>query len=73
MITHDHTVFLQAPCFKSKFITAELADLFSQSDSDEEFEGFSDGEEEDDRGCFNKRLKTKVWESQCIIERKCLW
>lgn len=51
----------QAPCFKSKFITAELARLFSQSDSEEEFEGFSeDEEEEDDRGCRSKRLKTKV-------------
>lgn len=50
----------QAPCFKSKFITAELARLFSQSDSEEEFEGFSEDEEEEDRGGFNKRLKTKV-------------
>lgn len=40
----------QAPCFKSKFITAELALLFSQSDSEEEFEGFSDDEEEGDKG-----------------------
>lgn len=60
MIVHDYTVCLQAPCFKSKFITAELAHLFSQSDSEEEFEGFSDCEEEEDRGCFNKRMKTKV-------------
>ncbi|KAM7373097.1 hypothetical protein PAMP_007977 [Pampus punctatissimus] len=49
----------KALCFKSKFITAELAHLFSQSDSEEEFEGFSDGEAEEDVGCFNKRLKTK--------------
>lgn len=40
----------QAPCFKSKFITAEIALLFSQSDSEEEFEGFSDVEEEGDKG-----------------------
>lgn len=40
----------QALCFKSKFITAEIALLFSQSDSEEEFEGFSDVEEEDDKG-----------------------
>lgn len=40
----------QAPRFKSKFITAEIALLFSQSDSEEEFEGFSDVEEEDDKG-----------------------
>ncbi|XP_077362527.1 cell division cycle-associated 7-like protein isoform X2 [Festucalex cinctus] len=30
--------------FKSKFITAELARLFSQSDSEEDFEGFSEDE-----------------------------
>lgn len=41
--------FQQAQCFKSKFITAELAHLFSQSDSEEEFEGFSEDEEEDSR------------------------
>ncbi|XP_042291109.1 cell division cycle-associated 7-like protein [Thunnus albacares] len=58
------TLRSKAPCFKSKFITAELAHLFSQSDSEEEFEGFSDGEEEEDRGCFNKRLKTKMVESE---------
>lgn len=40
----------QAPCFKSKFITAEIALLFSQSDSEEEFEGFSDVEEEGYKG-----------------------
>lgn len=52
---------LQALCFKSKFITAELARLFSQSDSeDEEFEGFSDEEEEEQRGRFSARLKNKV-------------
>ena len=53
----------QAPCFKSKFITAELACLFSQSDSEEEFEGFledEEEEEEEDEGCRYKRLKTKV-------------
>lgn len=50
----------QAPCFKSKFITAELAHLFSQSDTEEEFEGFSEDEEEEDGARFNKRRKTKV-------------
>ncbi|XP_044026922.1 cell division cycle-associated 7-like protein [Siniperca chuatsi] len=54
------TLTSKAPCFKSKFITAELAHLFSQSDSEEEFEGFSGDEEEEHRGCFNKRLKTKM-------------
>ncbi|XP_030267245.1 cell division cycle-associated 7-like protein isoform X1 [Sparus aurata] len=54
----------QAPCFKSKFITAELAHLFSQSDSEEEFEGFSEDEEEEDGGCFNKRLRNKVVDSE---------
>lgn len=49
----------QASRFKSKFITAELARLFSQSDSEDEFEGFSGDEEEEDRS-FNKQLKTKV-------------
>uniref|UniRef100_A0A3B5MTE1 Cell division cycle associated 7 like n=1 Tax=Xiphophorus couchianus TaxID=32473 RepID=A0A3B5MTE1_9TELE len=38
--------------FKSKYITAELAHLFTQSDSEEEFEGFSEDEAEEDRGCF---------------------
>ncbi|XP_041868082.1 cell division cycle-associated 7-like protein isoform X1 [Melanotaenia boesemani] len=52
------TLTSKAPCFKSKFITAELVRLFSQSDSEEEFEGFS--EEEDDRGCHN----TKVVDSE---------
>lgn len=40
----------QASRFKSKFITAEIALLFSESDSEEEFEGFSDVEEEVDKG-----------------------
>ncbi|XP_056154833.1 cell division cycle-associated 7-like protein [Lampris incognitus] len=49
--------------FKSKFITAELAHLFSQSDSeDDEFEGFSDQEEEEDRRRFSKRLRTMTLE-----------
>uniref|UniRef100_H3CB51 Cell division cycle associated 7 like n=1 Tax=Tetraodon nigroviridis TaxID=99883 RepID=H3CB51_TETNG len=43
------SVCQQAPCFKSKFITAEIALLFSQSDSEEEFEGFSDVEEDGDQ------------------------
>lgn len=57
----------QAPCFKSKFITAELAYLFSQSDSEEEFEGFSSSDEEED--C--KPLKSKVWNTiswKCVCE-----
>lgn len=49
----------QAPRFKSKFITAEIALLFSQSDSEEEFEGFSDVEEEGDKG--NSDEKLQVW------------
>uniref|UniRef100_A0A3P9K014 Cell division cycle associated 7 like n=1 Tax=Oryzias latipes TaxID=8090 RepID=A0A3P9K014_ORYLA len=44
-----------APRFKSKFITAELARLFSQSDTEEEFEGFS--EDEEDRLSFNRKKK----------------
>uniref|UniRef100_A0AAQ4RJ32 Zinc-finger domain-containing protein n=1 Tax=Gasterosteus aculeatus aculeatus TaxID=481459 RepID=A0AAQ4RJ32_GASAC len=52
MIQH---VCRQAPCFKSKFITAELARLFSQSDSEEDFEGFSEDEEEEDRRSFYTR------------------
>ncbi|XP_061597878.1 cell division cycle-associated 7-like protein [Cololabis saira] len=59
------TLTSKAPCFKSKFITAVLAQLFSQSDSEEEFEGFSDeGEQEEDQGCFNKQLKTKTAASE---------
>ncbi|KAF0024742.1 hypothetical protein F2P81_023544 [Scophthalmus maximus] len=53
------TLASKAPCFKSKFITAELARLFSQSDSEEEFEGFSEDEEEED-----KRPKTKMLDSE---------
>uniref|UniRef100_UPI0037E7E007 cell division cycle-associated 7-like protein n=1 Tax=Semicossyphus pulcher TaxID=241346 RepID=UPI0037E7E007 len=51
----------KAPCFKSKFITAELAHLFSQSDSEEEFEGFSEDEEEEKEA---KRLKMKMMDSE---------
>ncbi|XP_029299122.1 cell division cycle-associated 7-like protein [Cottoperca gobio] len=58
------TLTLKAPCFKSKFITAELARLFSQSDSEEEFEGFSEDKEEKKRRTFNKRLKTKMVDSE---------
>ncbi|XP_074542905.1 cell division cycle-associated 7-like protein isoform X2 [Halichoeres trimaculatus] len=46
--------------FKSKFITSELAHLFSQSDSEEDFEGFSEDEEESASGCFDKQLKRKM-------------
>ncbi|XP_041811851.1 cell division cycle-associated 7-like protein [Chelmon rostratus] len=58
------TLTSKVPSFKSKFITAELAHLFSQSDSEEEFEGFSEDEEEEYAGCFNQRLKTKMVESE---------
>uniref|UniRef100_A0A8C7ZU60 Cell division cycle associated 7 like n=1 Tax=Oryzias sinensis TaxID=183150 RepID=A0A8C7ZU60_9TELE len=52
----DTTIcFKQAPRFKSKFITAELARLFSQSDTEEEFEGFS--EDEEDGFSFNRQKK----------------
>ncbi|XP_035038900.1 cell division cycle-associated 7-like protein [Hippoglossus stenolepis] len=54
------TLTSKAPCFKSKFITAELARLFSQSDSEDEFEGFLEDEEEEDEGRRYKRLKTKM-------------
>ncbi|KAM6903300.1 cell division cycle-associated 7-like protein isoform 1-T1 [Lycodopsis pacificus] len=54
------TLASKAPCFKSKFITAELARLFSQSDSEEEFEGFSEDEEEEDKPSFNKLQKKKA-------------
>ncbi|KAM6900071.1 cell division cycle-associated 7-like protein [Xenentodon cancila] len=59
------TLTSKAPCFKSKFITAVLAQLFSQSDSEEEFEGFGDNdeEEEEDLGCFNKQNTAKMAES----------
>lgn len=40
--------------FQSKFITSELAQLFSQSDSEEEFEGFT---EDEDTGCNNEQVK----------------
>ncbi|CAJ1083948.1 Cell division cycle-associated 7-like protein [Xyrichtys novacula] len=60
------TLTTKAPCFKSKFITAELARLFSQSDSEEEFEGFSEEDEEEEgvMGCFDKRRKTKMADSE---------
>ncbi|XP_068189445.1 cell division cycle-associated 7-like protein [Antennarius striatus] len=54
------TLTSKALCFKSKFITAELAHLFSQSDSEEEFEGFSDDENEDD----SSWIKTKTVDSE---------
>ncbi|KAG7244956.1 hypothetical protein INR49_024056, partial [Caranx melampygus] len=54
------TLTSQAPRFKSKYITAELARLFSQSDSEEEFEGFSEDEDEECRRNSNKRMKTKL-------------
>lgn len=35
----------KSPRFRSRFITPELTQLFSQSDSEEDFEGFSDDED----------------------------
>ncbi|XP_058474866.1 cell division cycle-associated 7-like protein [Solea solea] len=62
------TLTSKTPCFKSKFITAELASLFSQSDSEEEFEGFREDEdeeeEEEERGLCNKWLKNKMVDSE---------
>uniref|UniRef100_A0A8C6SFN9 Cell division cycle associated 7b n=1 Tax=Neogobius melanostomus TaxID=47308 RepID=A0A8C6SFN9_9GOBI len=42
------TLRSKSPHFRSKFITPELTRLFSQSDSEEEFEGFSEEEEEEE-------------------------
>lgn len=47
----------QVPSFKSTYITAELALLFSQSDSEEEFEGFR---EEEDQGLGSRLPKATV-------------
>ncbi|XP_032435707.1 cell division cycle-associated 7-like protein [Xiphophorus hellerii] len=58
------TLKSDAQTFKSKYITAELAHLFTQSDSEEEFEGFSEDEAAEDRGCFQKQQKTKVVDSE---------
>ncbi|KAK0148467.1 Cell division cycle-associated 7-like protein [Merluccius polli] len=41
------TLTSKTSCYKSKFITAELASLFSQSGDEEEFKGFSDDEEKE--------------------------
>nr|XP_061808418.1 cell division cycle-associated 7-like protein [Nerophis lumbriciformis] len=49
--------------FKSKFITAELAQLFSHSDSEEEFEGFSE-DERVVKGRSNNKFNTKVVEPE---------
>ncbi|KAM6974417.1 cell division cycle-associated 7-like protein [Tautogolabrus adspersus] len=54
----------KTPCFKSKFITAELTRLFSQSDSEEEFQGFSEEEEEEATGSLDKQLKMKRVDSE---------
>ncbi|KAM3595908.1 uncharacterized protein V6R79_005159 [Siganus canaliculatus] len=63
------TLTTKAPCFKSKFITAELARLFSQSDSEEEeFEGFSDDEEEEDTAWFNKKQKMAESEEDSDVD-----
>ncbi|KAM9738381.1 cell division cycle-associated 7-like protein [Menidia menidia] len=56
------TLTSKAPAFKSKFISPELARLFSQSDSEEEFEGFD--EEEEESGFVNDKLKAKVVNSE---------
>lgn len=53
-------VFPKALRFKSKFITAELARLFSQSDSEEDFEGFDEDDARVDRRHFKMQFKTKV-------------
>lgn len=53
----------QVPSFKSTYITAELALLFSQSDSEEEFEGFSEEEEEDEGGFCSRPPKATTVES----------
>ncbi|XP_028317305.1 cell division cycle-associated 7-like protein [Gouania willdenowi] len=58
------TLTSKTPHFKSKFITAELAHLFSQSDSEEEFVGFTDCEEEDGGGCSKKQLKAQAEDSE---------
>ena len=47
-------------CYKSKFITAELARLFSQSDDEEDFEGFSEEEEVEESERLTKPSKHKV-------------
>ncbi|KAJ3608742.1 hypothetical protein NHX12_023272 [Muraenolepis orangiensis] len=49
------TLTPKTSCYMSKFITTELASLFSQSDDEEEFAGFSDGE---------KQSKDEVVESE---------
>lgn len=51
--------------FQSKFITTELAELFSQSDSEEEFEGFS--EDEDLKG-YNNRIKSLESEEDSDVD-----
>lgn len=58
----------QVPSFKSTYITAELALLFSQSDSEEEFEGFSEEEEEEDEEGFCSRPpKATVGRPHCTV------
>ncbi|XP_012715504.2 cell division cycle-associated 7-like protein [Fundulus heteroclitus] len=54
------TLTSNAPAFKSQYITAELAHLFSQSDSEEEFEGFAEDDAEEDGGRFQRRQKANV-------------
>ncbi|XP_015231934.1 PREDICTED: cell division cycle-associated 7-like protein [Cyprinodon variegatus] len=58
------TLNSKASTFKSQYITPELAHLFSQSDSEEEFEGFSEDEAEEDRRCLQKQQNAKVVSSE---------
>lgn len=54
--------------FKSTCITAELALLFSQSDSEEEFEGFrEEGEKEKDEGLGSQSPKATVGALRCCV------
>lgn len=59
------TLTSKALRFRSKYITSELAQLFSQSDSEEEFQGFS---EDEDLKCYNKRIKSLDSEEDSDIE-----
>lgn len=48
------TLTSKSPHFRSRFITPELTRLFSQSDSEDEFEGFS---EDEDTGLENRHVE----------------
>ncbi|XP_020487244.2 cell division cycle-associated 7-like protein [Labrus bergylta] len=58
------TLTSKTPCFKSKFITEDLTHLFSQSDSEEEFQGFSEDEEEEATGSLDKQSKMERLDSE---------